>query len=136
MSETSLEIECRICYIEKKKENFVDCRQCKNSICEDCFENLRTYTCPYCRTQYSIEPPYSLRLERQNAYSIDHPVYGPIGYEPIGDSYQLFGRNYFYNRPAYTGPNVYGPVARPPRRITPELVQEIYNLSANPTSHY
>jgi len=136
MSEISLEcqsIECGICYVEREKETFVDCHQCKHSICLHCFENLRNYTCPYCRTPYSSEPPCSLRLVRQNAY---HPVYGPIGdvgHEPVGDSYQLFGRNYFYNRPAYRG---YGPVTRPLRRITPEIDSEVYNLVANPTSHY
>jgi hypothetical protein len=129
MSETSIEIECRICYSEKEKETFVDCQQCKHGICLDCFDNLRTYICPYCRTQYnnSSEPPFSLSLERQNAYSVYHPVYTPIGV-----IHRVYGNGYFNFRE----PNIHGPIARPVRRITPELIEEMYNLTTNPTSHF
>ena len=43
--------ECFICANDQKK--FMDCSECVNKICTDCFSNLRKLECPYCRASYN-----------------------------------------------------------------------------------
>ena len=47
---TEVQSPCNICYDEKP--NFVDCLQCPNKVCTDCFQRLRQPHCPYCRNPY------------------------------------------------------------------------------------
>jgi uncharacterized paraquat-inducible protein A len=48
-------IECEICYTTPEKQTFVDCGNCTNKICTDCFSKLQNLKCPYCRHRYHTQ---------------------------------------------------------------------------------
>jgi len=41
-------MECNICF--ESKNDYVECNQCKQTICLNCFESITI--CPYCRKKY------------------------------------------------------------------------------------
>lgn len=55
--------ECAICYEKKTKYHTLSC--CPNSLCTDCYEKLRSPSCPFCRNYLSIP-----RRNRSNSTSI------------------------------------------------------------------
>jgi hypothetical protein len=55
--------ECSICY--EKKTNYHPLLCCSNSMCKECYEKLRSPSCPFCRS-YLVIP----RRHRSNSTSI------------------------------------------------------------------
>lgn len=47
--------ECGICYENKHKRHFHNCKTCKNDWCESC--NGKFARCPFCRTSLRVNPP-------------------------------------------------------------------------------
>jgi hypothetical protein len=82
---TTNQIDCGICYTTPGKQTFVDCGECTNKVCTECFSRLRNLKCPYCRHKYhngNFEQPEDelpplqipILLERQNGHINDTPI--------------------------------------------------------------
>lgn len=79
--------ECEICW--SNKEHFFDLQCCPHDICKDCIEQIRTPSCPFCRSHLPI-----LSIGRRNSIFYNPP-------ETLHENYFLWSSMddlYLYSR--------------------------------------
>ena len=79
--------ECEICW--SNKEHFFDLECCPHDICKDCIEQIRTPSCPFCRSHLPI-----LSIGRRNSIFYNPP-------ETLHENYFLWSSMddlYLYSR--------------------------------------
>jgi hypothetical protein len=79
--------ECEICWSDK--EHFFDLECCPHDICKDCIEQIRTPSCPFCRSHLPI-----LSIGRRNSIFYNPP-------ETLHENYFLWSSMddlYLYSR--------------------------------------
>lgn len=65
--------ECGVCY-SSYVEEFKDCNECNNFVCVECYDQLTSKKCPYCRTWYesTFEPNLMFLNERDSSIERAH----------------------------------------------------------------
>ena len=61
--------ECGVCYELKIDNSAIDCKECHNKLCPDCFGRLRRKKCPFCRTFYNERDAMMARLFEGDGWS-------------------------------------------------------------------